>query len=112
MNFALSVDHWLKIKGSKKMDKCLNLARQLKKQWNMKVTVIQVVFGTLGTISKCLEKKLEELKIRGRIKTIWTTALLRTARYLEECRKPEEIYCYLDSSEKPQIKTGVKNLQI
>ena len=44
--------------------------------------VIPVVIGTLGMVLKDLEKELEELEIRGRIKTIQTTALLRSARIL------------------------------
>ena len=43
----------------------------------MKVTVILIVIGTLGTISKGLVKGLEDLAIRGRVETTQTTALLR-----------------------------------
>ena len=46
------------------------------------MTVIPVVFSALGTVSKCLEEKLEQLKIRGRIDTIQTTALLKQTRIL------------------------------
>ena len=38
--------------------------------------------GTLGMVLKGLEKKLEELEIRGRIKTFQTTGLLRLAKIL------------------------------
>ena len=34
------------------------------KQWNMKVTVIPVVIGALGTVTKQLIKGLEDLEIR------------------------------------------------
>ena len=40
----------------------------------MKVTVILFVIGALGTATKGLVKGLEDLKIRGRVKTIQTTA--------------------------------------
>ena len=40
------------------------------------------VIGTVGTIPKVLEKELEDLEIRGRVKTIQTTALLKSARIL------------------------------
>ena len=46
--------HTLKIKESEKIDKYLNLARELKKQWNMKVTVIPIVVGALGSVPKGL----------------------------------------------------------
>ena len=48
----------------------------------MKVTIVQIVIGALGTITKGLFKGLEDLEIGGRIETIQTTALLRTARIL------------------------------
>ena len=46
----------------------------------MKVTVIPVVIGTLGTILKSLEMILEEMKVSGKTETILTTALLRSVR--------------------------------
>ena len=60
-----------------KKDNYLDLAREFKKQRNMKVTVIPLVIGTFGTVTKVLLKRLEELKVRGREETIQTTALLR-----------------------------------
>ena len=48
----------------------------------MRVTVMPMVFGALGTVPKGLEERLEELKIRGRIETIQTTVLLKSARIL------------------------------
>ena len=47
------------------MDKFLDLARELKNLLNMKVTVIPIVVGALGMVPKGLEKRLEELGIRG-----------------------------------------------
>ena len=47
----------------------------------MKVTVIPIVVGALGTLSKGLEKGFE---IRGRKKTREITALLRWARILRK----------------------------
>ena len=49
----------------------------------MKVTVIPIVFGALGTVPK----GLEELEITVRIETIQTTALLRSARILRRVLK-------------------------
>ena len=42
----------------------------------MRVMVVPVVVGTLGTVSTGLEKRLEKLEIRGRIKTIQIAVLL------------------------------------
>ena len=43
-----------KIKRKRKKYKYQNLARELKKLWNMKMTVIPIVFGALGTVTKGL----------------------------------------------------------
>ena len=67
---------------AEKKDKYLDLARELKKQWNMKVTIVPIVIGALGTITKGLLKGLEDFEVGGRVETIQTTALLRTTRIL------------------------------
>ena len=47
-------------------------------QFRMKVTVITIVIGALGTVTK----KIEDLELRERMDTIQTTTLLRSARIL------------------------------
>ena len=42
----------------KKVDKYMDLARELKKLWNMKVIVITIVVSVPGTFLKDLEKRL------------------------------------------------------
>ena len=54
----------------KQKDKYLDSASKLEKQWNMKVTVIPIVVGALGTVSKGLTKRLKKLEIRGKIEII------------------------------------------
>ena len=49
----------------------------------MKVTVVQIVIGSLGTILKGLVKKLEELEIEGRAEIIQIIALLGSAKILK-----------------------------
>ena len=82
VDFAFPEDHRINLKESEKKDKYLDLARELKKLWNMKVTIMPFVIGALGTVTKGLFKGLEDLEIGGRVETIQTTALLRTARIL------------------------------
>ena len=45
----------------------------------MEVTIIPIVIGAFGTVTKGLLKGLEDLEVGGRAETIQTTALLRTA---------------------------------
>ena len=87
VDFAVPVDH-NKIEKSQKKDKYLLLARELKKLWNMKVTVIPIGFGALGTVTKCLVRGLEDLEITERVETIQTTALLWSARILRRVLEP------------------------
>ena len=76
-------DYKVKLKENEKKDKYQNLAGELKKLWNMKVTVIPIVIGALGIVAKGLLKGLEGLEIRGRVETVQVTALLRSARILK-----------------------------
>ena len=48
----------------------------------MKVTIMPIMIGALLTITKGLLKDLEDLEVGGRVETIQTTALLKTARIL------------------------------
>ena len=74
------------------MDKCVQVFVDLlenkktnkkkKTLWNNKVMVMPIIVGSLGTIFQDLEKILKELEIRGKIETIQTTGLLRSARIL------------------------------
>ena len=72
----------MNLKESEKKDKYLDLAREMKKLWNIKVTIVPIVIGALGTITKGLLKGLGDLEVGGRAETIQTTALLRTAKIL------------------------------
>ena len=69
MDFAVPADHRIKLKKCEKKDKYLNLPRELKK--------------TEEHVAKGLLKGLEDLEVGGRVETIQTTALLRTARILK-----------------------------
>ena len=46
------------------------------------VIIIIIVISAFGTITKGLLKGLEDLEVGGRVETIKTTAILRTARIL------------------------------
>ena len=80
VNFTVPADYRIKLKECEKREKYLDLARELKKLWNMKVTIIPFVIGAFGTVTKGLLKGLEDLEVGGRVENIQTTALLKTAR--------------------------------
>ena len=60
--FAVPADHRIKLKECEKRDKYLDLARELKKLSNMKVTIMPFVIGAFGTVTKGLLKSLENLE--------------------------------------------------
>ena len=62
----------------KNLTNTYTLLESLKKWHNMMVTVIPIVVKALGTISKNLEKRVDQLEIRERIETIQTTAVLKS----------------------------------
>ena len=48
----------------------------------MRVPIVPIVVGAFLTVTKRLLKGLEDLEVGGRVETIQTTALLKTARIL------------------------------
>ena len=85
------------MKECENRDKYRDLARELKKLENMKVTIIPILIGAFGTVTKGLLKDLEDLEVGGRVETIEITTLLKTAgirrRFLKIC-------CHSISSER------------
>ena len=51
VDFAVPADHRIKLKEYEKRDKYLDLAIELKKLWNMKVTIRPIVIGAFGTVT-------------------------------------------------------------
>ena len=52
MDFAVLADNGIKLKESEKKDKCLDLTRERKILWNMKVTFIQIIISALVIVTK------------------------------------------------------------
>ena len=74
VDFAVLADYRIKLKECEKRDKYLDHARELKKLWNMKVTIMPIVIGAFGMVTKGLLKSLEDLEVGDRVETIQTTA--------------------------------------
>ena len=51
INFAVPADHWVKLKENENRDTYIDLAKELKKLWNMKVTVMPIVISPFGTLT-------------------------------------------------------------
>ena len=111
MDFAVPVDYRIKVKECEKKNTYFDLARELKKLWNIKVTFIQIVIGALGTVTKGLVKGLEDLEIRGRMETTRTIVFLNRLEYWVESWKLEKTCSHSNSSKRPSANADVKNFQ-
>ena len=57
----------------------------MKRIWKLsRVTVVPVIIGTLGTVSKDIEKWLAEIGVTCRLESLQTACLLCTARILRK----------------------------
>ena len=52
---GVPADHGIKLKDCEKKGKYLDLARELKMLWNMKVTIVTIVIGAFGTVKKIIK---------------------------------------------------------
>ena len=65
VDFDVPADHRIKLKESEKKYEYLDLARELKKLWNMMMAIIPIVIGAFSTVIKWLLKELEDLEVGG-----------------------------------------------
>ena len=75
----------------------------------MKVTIIPIVTGGFGTVTKGLLKGLEDLEVGGRVETTQTTTLLGTARIVRRILKTWGDCYHSNSSEILSANFDVKN---
>ena len=63
MDLTITDDPRVILKENEKKDKYLDLAREWKNLWNMKITFIPFVISALGTVTEGLLKGLQDLEI-------------------------------------------------
>ena len=83
------------------------LLENWKKLWNMKVTIIAIVIGVFGTVTKGLLKGLEDMEDEWRPSKrqhYW-----ERPEYWEESERLEGTCCHSNSSERPSDVADVKN---
>ena len=106
VDFAVLADNRIKLKECEKKNKYLDLTRELKKLWNRKVTIIPIVIGTFGTVTKGLLKGLEDLEDEWRpskLQHYW-----ERTEYWEESRRLAVTQTPLKNH---QLKLMLKNSQ-
>ena len=84
VDFAIPYDTRIEQKEKEKVEKYQDLKRELQKLWNMKVKVVPIVIGALGTPPKDIKSRVEELGIETRIEEMQKTVILQSARILRK----------------------------
>ena len=77
----------MKNKEKEKIENYQDLKWELPVKWIWKlrrVTVVPVIIGALGTVSKDIEKWLAEIDVTCRLESLQRTCLLGTARILRK----------------------------
>ena len=63
VDFAIPMDHHVKEKEEEKIDKYMDLAAEVRRQFRVKTVIVPIVLGALGTVPAKLSKSLEKLEI-------------------------------------------------
>ena len=77
----------------------------------MKVTMMLIVIGELGTIPKSLVRELEVFKIKGTNRDYPNPNIAKIGQNTEKCPVDKQTCCLSDSSEIPTTNAGMKNLR-
>ena len=96
VNFAVLVNHRVKFKENEERDQYLYFARELKKQWNMEVTVIPLVTSACRAVLKgFLSQRARRVENRRTSGDHLNYSIVEVSRgYWEESRKSEKICCH------------------
>ena len=78
VDFAIPVDHHVKEKEEEKIDKYMDLAAKVRRQFRVKTVIVPIVLEALGTVPPKLSELLEKLEIEYVIGSLQTAVLLST----------------------------------
>ena len=79
-----TVPYDTKVNTKEVEDLNLDLARELRKLWDMKVSIIPVIFRALETTPKNICKRMEDIRIKTRILELQKTTIIYFARILRK----------------------------
>ena len=85
LDIAVPNDNRVCMKEQEEVEKYQELRWEISRMWNMKkVTVIPMVIGALGTVSKRIQSWIKKIGVEVRTEQLQKTALLGTARILRK----------------------------
>ena len=76
------MDHHVKEKEEEKIDKYMDLAAEVRRQFRVKTVIVPIVLGALGTVPEKLSKSLKKLEIDDVIESLQTAVLISTTAIL------------------------------
>ena len=82
VDFAISMDHHVKEKEEEKVDKYIDLAAEVRRQFRVKIVIVPIALGALGTIPAKLSESLKILEIEDVIGSLQTDILISTTAIL------------------------------
>ena len=83
IDIAVPADKRIGEKENEKVEKYQDLKREIARMWNTRtVQVVPIVVGSLGSVTKNLDKWLGKLNVKISISLLQKTTLLGTARIL------------------------------
>ena len=114
IDFGIPYDTRVDDKEVKTIEKYLDLARELKKVWNMKVKVVPLVVAALGTPANALEKILKNICIETKITELKKTALIHSSRILRKVLELSGVLLtlYLKNKSYPLLEINVRLFKI
>ena len=60
VDFAIPMDHHVREKEEKKIDKYMHFSAEVRRQYRIKTVIVPIVLGALGTIPAKLSEALEK----------------------------------------------------
>ena len=85
IDIAVPADKRIGEKENEKIEKYQDLKREIARMWSMRtVQVVPIVVGSLGSVTKNLDKWLGKLNVKISISLLQETTLLGTARILRK----------------------------
>ena len=84
VDFANPMDHHVKEKEEEKIDRYMDLAAEVRRQFREKTVIVPIVLGALGTVQVKLSKVLKKLEIEDVIGSLQTGVLISTTAILRK----------------------------
>ena len=78
VDFAIEMDHHCKEKGEEKIDKYIDLAVEIRRQFTVKTVIVPIFLRALGTVPTKLTESPEKLEIEDIIGSLQTAVLIST----------------------------------